>query len=386
MIERYENDQIKAIFSQQAKFAYWEKIELIYLQHLLNEMSGEGINPSYLKSSDTFVGNSRPNIASIKKYEKETRHEFVSFLIDLENRLVDQKYKANLHHGLTSSDIIDTASVLQLKDAYNVLSQLIGNLYQSISTLLDSLGDVSTVGRTHGRHAETIEFRERVYNFLQEIIYCKNELQQAFSALPGMISGPVGNNSQLNVSAAQAALSQLKLEPSGASSQSLPRYLFAKPIWALSLLMTCYERFATLIRLSSINEINELQEPFSEKQCGSSAMPHKRNPIIAENLCGLARMARSYINVSMENINLWWERDISHSSTERIIWPDAFHLATTATERMTYLLANLQVNKETILNNLNKSRITSHEELSSNSLDQSRFDRYYILKEKHKEI
>ena len=386
MIDRYADAQISYIFEDQNKFALWQKIELYYLNKVLLLTNPEKGLPSrdYLEIKKHYLNKKSPNIKKVKDYEvSATKHEFVAFLKELDSRLSCEEARKVLHLGLTSSDIIDTASVIQFKQAANILLLEIGKLYQSLSLLLSNLEGVNTIGRTHGRHAEPIDFRDRIYNFLKEIMYCANELKISVNNLPGMLSGPVGSSSQLNKEAALSTLDYFGLPQSTYVSQALPRYLFSKPIWAMSLLMSCYERFATLIRLSSIDEINELQEPFSKGQCGSSSMPHKKNPITAENICGLARLSRSHVQVTLENISLWWERDISHSSTERVIWPDAFHLAVNATKKLTLLLEDLQVNRNEIKRNLLNSSHSSHKELCESVREIPRTVAYDMVKEKY---
>lgn len=385
MIKRYSDSHIDDVFSEENKFHLWQKVELIYLNFLLQnleENSSDSTDIIDLKAH--YLQHRAPDVDAINYYEAwETKHELVAFLKDMDTRLKHEAARKYLHHGLTSSDIIDTASVLQFKQAGAHLVSQIGELYKAISLCLFKLEGVSTVGRTHGRHAEVIDFKDRVYNFLQEVLYCVNQFKLSLEDLPGMISGPVGNNSQLDKDAAEKTLKVLGLKPSTYVSQALPRYLFAKPIWALSLLMSCYERFATLIRLSSINEVDELQEPFTNGQCGSSSMPHKKNPIVSENICGLARLSRSHVQVTLENIPLWWERDISHSSTERVIWPDAFHLISTATKKLTVLLADIKVNRDNIQSNLVASSVSSHKELTELSKGKPRVEAYNAVKNKY---
>ena len=385
MITRYSDSHIDDVFSEENKFYLWQKIELIYLNFLLQNLEEDSTDSTDINDLKAhYLQHRASDINAIKYYETwETKHELVAFLKDMDTRLNHEAARKYLHHGLTSSDIIDTASVLQFKQAGAHLVSQVGELYKAISLCLFKLEGVSTVGRTHGRHAEVIDFKDRVYNFLQEVLYCVNQFKLSLEDLPGMISGPVGNNSQLDKDAAEKTLKVLGLKPSTYVSQALPRYLFAKPIWALSLLMSCYERFATLIRLSCINEVDELQEPFTNEQCGSSSMPHKKNPIVSENICGLARLSRSHVQVTLENIPLWWERDISHSSTERVIWPDAFHLISTATKKLTVLLADIKVNRDNIQSNLVASSVSSHKELTELSKGKPRVEAYNAVKNKY---
>lgn len=368
---RYEDRKIKNIWSKNKKFSYWEKIELLYLQHTLKR--DEPIN---LLSMCT---------ETIADYEKETKHELVAFLKELNNRLSifthTPELTKYLHYGLTSSDIIDTAMSLQIRESieYTVLNLL------ALKSKLDSLLNINqqTIGRTHGKHAEPIQFKDRISFFSDELDYAILKFQKSKSFLYGKLRGPVGTASFVDQQAAKATLEELQLEEAPSSTQVIPRHFYLDTMYSCVLLSSFYERFATFIRLSAIDEINELQEGFSKGQTGSSAMPHKKNPISAEKICGLSRYVQSNFQVALSNINLWWERDISHSSNERLIWPETFHIINHCTSVMLTLIENLQINLENMQRNLDNSTSSSHQELLKFSLETGRFSSYAKVQDKY---
>jgi adenylosuccinate lyase len=376
MIERYEDSKIKAIWSDENRYRLWEKIELKYLKQLLS------------KKGLPFVTSNLPlqNVEQIKYYEKETKHELVAFLKELSSRFLhnsnDAKY---LHYGLTSSDIIDTASSLQIRESLNRILHLSNTLVVDLTSLILHHNSIPAIGRTHGKHAEEINFISRFSSFLLEIQDARDELIQAKKSLWGKLSGPVGTSSFVNKHAARNVLINLNLKPLTISSQIIPRYLYIKPFYACLKLMLAYERFSTLVRLSAIDEVNELQEGFTKGQTGSSAMPHKNNPIISENTAGLTRIVKANFQAVVDNTNLWWERDISHSSAERIIWPDTFHIVAHVTKNMINLINNLQINSSDIEENLYHSTSTSHQDLLEETQLTDRFSAYTKVQSKYYE-
>ena len=200
----------------------------------------------------------------------------------------------------------------------------------------------------------------------------------------GKLSGPVGTSSHINPEIAKSTLSEFNLQPIQIATQVIPRHLFAKLTWAIALTLSVYERFATMIRLSAIDEVNEIQEGFSRGQCGSSAMPHKNNPIVSENLCGLARLARRNVEPALQNIPLWWERDISHSSVERVIWAESFHLLMHSTLKMHQLIQDIYILEENIDFNLNDSLVkTSHTDLLNTLTKTSRSEAYKVVQNEY---
>ena len=384
MIERYQDLKIKRIWSNNHKFFLWGKIETIYLTNILRSKN--------LIDSQTHIYPYRQcDENMLLSFEKKTKHELVAFLKELSYRLkfYEEKYpevNKYLHYGLTSSDIIDTALSLQIKDSLNYLITKLLKLKDIVITrkLFCIEKNIQTIGRTHGKHAEPVPLANRFKLFETELTHSLFLLNQAKSFLYGKLTGPVGTSSFVNQEVAKISLKELGLEQSPFSTQVIPRFYYTHTMYALTLIAGFYERFATFIRLSAIDEINEMQESFSKGQTGSSAMPHKNNPVISENICGLARYIKSNFQVALDNNNLWWERDISHSSNERLIWPESFHLICNLTEKISNLLENIHLNEKNIKNNLNNSVSDSHENLLKASAFKNRFDAYDDVQSNYK--
>lgn len=378
LINRYKDRKIDRIWSEAYRFFLWEKIELLYLNNILKE---KGL----IKDSLSPFG---INTAFVKKYETETKHEMVAFLKELSLRMSIfedscpqvQKY---LHYGLTSSDIIDTAFSIQLNESIDYLLLNLNTLATTTNSKIEDLKSLKAIGRTHGKHAEEIEFADRFKLFNSEIAFCLEKLTNCKKNIYGKLQGPVGTSSFVFKDAAEKALHELNLKQVPFGTQVIPRFYYTDIMYALAMLASCYERFATFIRLSAIDEVNEIQENFSKGQAGSSAMPHKNNPVVSENICGLARYIKSNFQVALDNNNLWWERDISHSSNERLIWPESFHLICNLTLKLNKLINNLQINNSQISQNLNNSNSLSHKELLESSLKSNRFEAYDQVKAKY---
>ena len=368
MIKRYENQNITHIWSKQNQYNLWKNIELTYLKYLLDD-------------SDLDKNIIIPNIEKIESYEKETKHELVAFLKDitfqLDNLYPQKAYTNYLHYGLTSSDIIDSSNAVLIRQSISYLRNTINALLNTLNTLINKYKDLNAVGRTHGKHAEPIKFASRFEHFKYELEIAMQHLLIAKDGMPGKMTGPVGTSSFVNKKAAALTLNDFNLSQPYFSTQVVSRMHYIQVIYACSLVMAAHERFCTQIRLMSINEIDEVQEGFSKGQTGSSAMPHKNNPIISENITGLSRLVRSNLQAAFENNNLWFERDISHSSVERIIIPDTFHLVATATNKInSYLLPHLIVNQNKITFNLENANVSSHEKLLKASITTKRLKAY----------
>lgn len=364
MIERYENRRIKEIWSKPYRYQLWEKISLKYLNNLLDT---NNIYPT------------RSYIEVIERYEKKTKHEFVAFLTHLSERLEhykDDEILKNIHYGLTSSDIIDTAFNLQLRHSCGEVETHLFGLQKAIRNLLERLNGVQCVGRTHGKHAEEMNFNSRFKLFEAELKHAKNFLKLSQGNLYGQLTGPVGTSSYVNAEAANKTLQELHLESAPITTQVIPRFYCTTVMYSLTLLASAMERMATQIRLMSIDEIDEVQEGFSEGQAGSSAMPHKKNPISSEKICGLSRIIKNnYLSV-LDNNNLWWERDMSHSSVERIIWPQSFHIICHMMTTMTEVLKNLVIKYDNISSNLEQSNAHSHKALLEETANATRMSVY----------
>lgn len=382
MIKRYENRDIKRIWSLSNKKTIWEKIELNYLNKILSKKFNLKKEISLLNRNDELI----------ERYERECKHEFVAFLKEMSERLssiyesIYPQCSSYIHYGLTSSDVIDTTFSIQIKKSINHLLQETHSVHKELNKLINTHKGLKAVGRTHGKHAEEINYVSRFKQFKCELDYAENELIEAKKNLYGKMTGPVGTSSLVYAEEALQTIKDFDLKPAPFSTQIVPRIYYNKVIFACVSLMSCYERFCTQLRLSAIDELDELQEGFSVGQAGSSAMPHKNNPIISENITGLARLVKRNLFTSIENNNLWFERDISHSSVERIIYPESFHLCVTATKKMhEELLPNLVVNTSKISFNLKNAEdsISSHKALLNESLNTNRFNAYTKVQKKY---
>ena len=378
MIKRYQDRKIESIWSKNYKYHTWKRLETTYLNQIL-----------FKNDTTKYLNVGAISLESIENYEKTTKHEFVAFLKVLHNEYNRIYGKHNpdvlkyLHWGLTSSDIIDTAFSIQINDSLNHLINLIIDLKASLIDKINQLDGLKTIGRTHGKHAEEINFSNRFKLLSTELQHCISKILDAKKNLYGKLQGPVGTSSLVKQDAAINTLLLFNLKEVPFATQVIPRIYYTDTMYSLVLLASVYERFATFIRLSAIDEINEIQESFTQGQTGSSAMPHKNNPIVSENICGLSRYVKSNFQVALDNNNLWWERDISHSSNERLIWPESFHIVCNLTYKLKLLIENLQINKDQISSNLLNSPFNSHKELLQESESSNRFEAYSIVQNKY---
>jgi len=350
MIPRYSRDQIKKIWSLQNKFSLWLEIECLVAE----KQSIDGLIPK--KAANDIRKKSSFNIKEIEKIEKETRHDFVAFINNVSSYIGENaRY---FHYGLTSSDIIDTSFSIQLKLSAELIINELRILIKNIKEKAFKYKNTLMIGRSHGIHAEPITFGLKLASFysefnrsLKRLIQAKNEISIC------SISGPVGTYNTVNPSVEKYVAKKMNLFPESISTQVIPRDRHAFFFSTLGILASSIERLAIEIRHLQRTEILEVEEFFNKKQKGSSAMPHKRNPILSENLTGLARYIRSAVVPSMENIVLWHERDISHSSVERIFAPDITIATDFSIFRMSSIIKKLIVypkNMEINLKKLNK--------------------------------
>jgi adenylosuccinate lyase len=373
MIERYQDRKIKEIWSRSKRLWIWEVLSLTYLNELL--LSKGLIKNRHFLEPFSIV------IQKIDRYEQKTKHEFVAFLKELSERLsifdkVCPEACKYLHYGLTSSDIMDTAFSMQIRMSINEIDSRLKLLQKTAQELTFRTGSILTVGRTHGKHAEEMLFGTRFKSFKIELDHSASLLDSAKKSLYGKFTGPVGTSSHVNEQAANYTLAKWNLLPAPITSQVIPRFYYTDTMYALVTLASALERMATQIRLMAIDEVNEVQEGFSKGQAGSSCMPHKKNPISSEKISGLARLVKSNFAAVLDNNNLWWERDISHSSVERIVWPETFHLISHMLLTMNNVLNDLNINYKKIAENLKNSNADSHEKLLESSLETSRFEAY----------
>ncbi|MFC2003310.1 adenylosuccinate lyase [Chloroflexota bacterium] len=344
MIERYSRPQMKRVWSEASKFSRWLEVEIAVCEAWadLDVIPREAIPKIKL---------ARLNLTRMEEILQETHHDVTAFLGSLAESLGDES--RFIHLGLTSSDVIDTALSLQLVEAAELLSRNIKELVSVLAEKAIQYKYTPMIGRTHGVHAEPISFGLKLALWVEEMrrnLYRLNEAKKV--AAVGKISGAVGTYATLSPQVEEKACGKLKLEPAPVSSQILQRDRHAQFITTLAIIASSLEKFATEIRNLQKTEAREVEEPFSAGQTGSSAMPHKRNPELCERICGLARLVRGYALTSMENIALWHERDISHSSTERIILPDSCLLLDYSLALFTSVMKGLQVYPQRMKRNI----------------------------------
>jgi adenylosuccinate lyase len=347
MIPRYTNPQMGKIWKEQSKFDYWLRVE----KAVSIAQAELGIIPK--KASQDIIELAQFDIKKIDEIEEKTHHDVVAFLTNVSSYIGENsKY---LHYGLTSSDVVDTALSLQMLDAVAIIVQKVKNLTLVLKKQAVKYKDVVMVGRTHGIHAEpiTLGFKFAVWVF--EMQRNLERLEQARENIAyGKISGAVGTYANTIPQVEEKVCKTLKLKPSPASTQILQRDRHAQMLSAIAICGATLEKIALEVRGLQKTDIKEIEEPFAQGQKGSSAMPHKRNPILCERICGLARILRSNLIVSLENIALWHERDISHSSAERVIIPDSFILLDYILGKTTFVIENLNVLEKNMMRNLMK--------------------------------
>lgn len=349
MISRYSRPEIKKIWSDENKYRRWLEIELLVCEI----QTKIGMIPKGV--IERIKGKISFDLKRISEIEKTTKHDIAAFLKNIsENIGQDARF---LHFGLTSSDIKDTALSLNLRDALTIITRDLNELIEILKEKAIKFKYDLMVGRTHGMHAEPITFGVKMANWAFEMDRNRSRIMRAKNEISCCkISGAVGTYSNINPEVERYVCEKLDLKPEPISSQIIHRDRHAYCLNVLALAGSSIEKMATEIRNLQRTEINEVQEPFSNSQIGSSAMPHKINPIISERLCGLARLLRGYAQTSMENISLWGERDISHSSTERLILPNSTILLDYMLCKFKYLMKNLIVFPENMKKNLELSK------------------------------
>jgi adenylosuccinate lyase len=349
MIERYTTPQMKFLWSEQNKFQKWLDIEILACEAMANL----GIIPK--SAVGKIKKKAQFDVKRIEKIEEKTKHDVVAFLTNLaENVGEDSKY---IHFGMTSSDILDTSLSLLMREAGEEILQRLEELSKSIRKKAFRFKHTPMIGRTHGVHAEPITLGLKFALWYSELQRHVTRLKRAIEIISvGKISGAVGSFSNLNPRVEEYVCRKLKLKPAPISSQIIQRDRHAEFMATLALIASSVEKFATEIRSLQRTEILELEEGFSKGQKGSSAMPHKRNPITCERLCGMARLVRTNAQASLENITLWHERDISHSSVERVIIPDSTIMVDYMLIQFNRIMENLLVYPENMRANLDKTK------------------------------
>jgi len=346
MIPRYTREEIIKIWKAKNKYNLWLDIEL----HAAKAMEIYKIIPRGVSSK--IRKKAKINVERIHQIEKKTKHDVIAFLTSIAEKVgSDAKY---LHQGMTSSDVLDTCFNIQLKQSGKILLKDIDNILISLKKKIIKYQDTFTIGRSHGIHAEPITFGLKLATFYEEFKRNKIRLKFAINEISTCaISGAVGTYAHINPKIEKYVAKKLDLMPEPISTQIIPRDRHAVFFSTLGIIASSAERLATEIRHLQRTEVLECEEFFSSGQKGSSAMPHKKNPVLSENITGLSRLVRSYVSPAMENIILWHERDISHSSVERNIGPDATVTLDFLLNRLNNVIKNLIVHPNKMLKNMN---------------------------------
>jgi len=358
MIPRYTRDVMVKLWSPEEKLRAWCLVEFYACEAWYKlgkvpkkdyKVIKEKLSP-YMKKGFTVE-----NIKRVEEIEKETKHDVIAFLTHL-SEIIGPSGRY-LHLGMTSSDMLDTAMAWLMKRAMEIIIEDLGRIKKILKDRAHEFKDTLMIGRTHGIHAEPITFGLKIALWYEEAKRNEKRLLNALETISyGKISGAVGTFAHVPPEVEAYVCEKLGLKPDPISNQIVQRDRYAEYMASLAILGTTVEKIAIEIRHLQRTEVLEVEEYFSPGQKGSSAMPHKRNPILSENLCGLARLLRGYLVPALENVVLWHERDISHSSVERVIVPDATTVADFMLVRLEGLLKNLIVYSENMKRNFNLLR------------------------------
>ncbi|MCR6578715.1 adenylosuccinate lyase [Campylobacter insulaenigrae] len=346
MVERYSREIMAKKWDMQAKYDAWLKVELAAVK-AWNKLG-------LIKNEDCekIIKNAKFDIVRIDEIEKTTKHDVIAFLTSVSESLGEES--RFVHYAMTSSDCIDTAVALQIKDSLELILQDIDQLLVAIKNRAYEHKNTLMVGRSHGIHGEPITFGLVLAIWYDCLIHAKDLIIHAKDVISyGKISGAMGNFAHAPLEFEEEICKNLGLKSAPVSNQVIQRDRYAQVISALAILASSCEQIAVAIRHFQRTEVYEAEEYFSQGQKGSSAMPHKRNPVLSENITGLCRMIRAYVTPSLENVALWHERDISHSSVERFVLPDAFITTDFMLSRLCGVIEKLLVYPENMMKNLN---------------------------------
>ncbi|HEX5228261.1 MAG TPA: adenylosuccinate lyase [Bryobacteraceae bacterium] len=354
MIQRYMRPELAQIWSEENKYRQWLEVELAAADALAET------NDVPPEAARLLRKHARFDLQRIQEIEREVKHDVIAFTTAVSESLAaagEAGASRWLHYGLTSNDVVDTAQALMVRSASEVILRGISELAAALKTRAFEFKDAVQIGRTHGMHAEPITFGLKLALWYDEV---QRNLTRFSAAAEGMrvgkISGAVGTFGHIGPQAEERICQRLGLRPAPIASQVISRDRHANYVSALALIAAMLEKISLEIRHLQRTEVREVEEPFSEGQKGSSAMPHKRNPVTCEQICGLARIVRGNVQPAFENIALWHERDISHSSVERVILPDSTTLVDYMLARTTWLISGLRVSPERMKRNLDSTR------------------------------
>jgi adenylosuccinate lyase len=349
MIPRYATAEMSAIWSDEAKFSHWLEVEVTVCE--VRADRGE-IPP---EAAREIRAKARFDVARVLEIEQTVQHDVIAFLTNMAEHIGPAS--RFVHQGMTSSDLLDTAFALQLRDAGAVLRAALVRLLDTVEDKAIEHRDTVMIGRSHGIHAEPTTFGLKLLVYWSALLRGLRRLDAAIEEISyGQISGAVGTIAHLDPAVEAETCRRLGLQPAPAATQVVQRDRHASYLCAVALVGATLEQMAVEIRNLQRTDVHEVEEPFGKGQKGSSAMPHKKNPIVSEKVTGLARLLRGYAHTALENVALWHERDISHSSVERIIFPDGCHTLHHMLLKMDWLIAGLVVFPEQMATNLAKIR------------------------------
>ena len=375
MIPRYSRPEMQAIWSDESKFSIWLEIET----HACDAQANLGVIPQ--EAAKVIREKASFDIAEIHEIELETKHDVIAFLTSVA-RFVGPEARF-IHQGMTSSDVLDTTFAVQMKRAVDMLIDDVDGLLAALKTRAEEHKYTPTIGRSHGIHAEPVTFGLKLAGFYAEFARARQRLVAARDEIATCkISGAVGTFAHISPAVEEHVAASMGLTPEPHSTQVIPRDRHAMVFAVLGVVVSSVERLSTEIRHLQRTEVREAEEFFSPGQKGSSAMPHKRNPVLTENLTGLARIVRAAVNPALENVALWHERDISHSSVERVFGPDATIALDFALKRLASVVENLVVYPEQMQANLDQLGGLVHSQQVMLAMTQagiSREDAYKIV-------
>ncbi len=349
MIERYTLPEIGRIWADENKFRIWLDIEIAACeaQATLGKIPESAVKE--IREKANF------DVARVLEIEAEVHHDVIAFLTNVGEYIGDAS--RFIHYGMTSSDVLDTALAVQMKQAGELILQKLNSVLEILEKQAVKHKNTVMVGRSHGVHAEPITFGFKLAVWYGEMLRNRQRLQQAVKTVSvGKISGAVGTFAHMAPFVEEYVCEKMGLRPAPISTQILQRDRHAEYMSMLAIIAASLEKIALEIRHLQRTEVLEVEEPFASKQKGSSAMPHKKNPIVSERICGMARLLRGNLTAALENVALWHERDISHSSVERVILPDSTITLFYMLEKTRFLIAGMDVNADKMRKNLESSR------------------------------
>jgi len=351
LIPRYTRAEMGRVWSDENRFQKWLDVELAAAETLAEA----GAIPR--EAATKLRARARVDVPRINEIEARVRHDVIAFTVAVQETVGDPEAARWLHYGLTSNDVVDTAQALLVRDASSLIEQGVEKLGRVLEKRAWEFKDTPEIGRTHGIHAEPITFGLKIANWYAENRRDAERFRIAAQQMRvGKISGAVGNCTHLGPEIEEKICKRLGLATAPITSQVIERDRHAQYVGTLAIIAASLERIAQEIRHLQRTEVREVEEPFGGEQRGSSAMPHKRNPVSSEQICGLARVVRGNSVAALENVALWHERDISHSSVERVILPDSTILLDYMLNRMTEIVSKMAVFPERMLRNLNATQ------------------------------